>query len=109
MPYFRGRRGVATVERMKALCVKAGGSLELRDVPAPEKAALGHVILRSAGSAINPGDKFFLKNASMLGPRQSDVWGASGAGTVLSVSTCPSTAAACSPTTPTRSTSAARW
>ena len=70
---------------MKALCVKPDRTLEVRDVARPEQAAAGHVILRTAGNAINPGDKFFLQNPSALGPRRDDVWGASGAGTVVSV------------------------
>ncbi len=70
---------------MKAICVNADRSLEVRDLSTPEHAAPGHVLLRSAGSAINPGDIFFLRSPAGLPPRSNDVWGASGAGTVLAV------------------------
>jgi NADPH2:quinone reductase len=70
---------------MRAICVNPDRTLEARELPAPSSAAPGHVILRSAGSAINPGDLFFLRNPAGLPPRSNDVWGASGAGTVLAV------------------------
>jgi len=72
---------------MKALCVTANRTLTVCDVPAPSDPAPGHVILRMEACTINPGDQFFLKAAPLrAAPRsQHDVWGASGAGTVLAV------------------------
>jgi NADPH2:quinone reductase len=70
---------------MKTLCVNADRSLEVRELATPEHAAPGHLIIRVAGSAINPGDRFFLRNPAGLPPRPNDVWGASAAGTVTAV------------------------
>ena len=71
---------------MKALCVTPGRKLELRDVSAPTAAPVDHLLVRMEASAINPGDKFFLtQGAAAALPRSGlDVWGASGAGTVIS-------------------------
>jgi NADPH:quinone reductase-like Zn-dependent oxidoreductase len=74
---------------MKALCVTATRDLEFRDVPAPTEAAPGHVLIRMTASAINHGDKTFLKLPASTGVAlpavRHDVWGASGAGTVIAV------------------------
>jgi NADPH:quinone reductase len=72
---------------MKALCVTPDRTLTVRDVPAPSDPPPEHVVLRMEACTINPGDKFFL-NAPPLraAPRSKhDVWGASGAGTVVAV------------------------
>jgi NADPH:quinone reductase len=72
---------------MKAICVTATRDLEVRDVPAPAQAAAGHVVIEMTASAINLGDKTFLKRPASVGvalpAMQHDVWGASGAGTVI--------------------------
>lgn len=72
---------------MKALCVTPDRTVTVRDLPAPTEPPADHVILRMEACTINPGDKFFLNAPPLRGfPRaQHDVWGASGAGTVLSV------------------------
>ncbi len=74
---------------MKALCVTPERQLQLRDIPRPETPMPGHVLVNMDACAINHGDKTFLKlptaagNAFSLG--QHEVWGASGAGTVIAV------------------------
>jgi NADPH:quinone reductase-like Zn-dependent oxidoreductase len=74
---------------MKAICVTPERSLELRDIPAPSQPAPGHVLVGMEASAINHGDKAFLRMpasaASALALSQHDVWGVSGAGTVLAI------------------------
>jgi NADPH:quinone reductase len=74
---------------MKAICVTETRDLEVRDVPAPTEAAAGHVVIRMAASAINHGDKTFLKRPASVGAAlpavRYDVWGASGAGTVVAI------------------------
>lgn len=74
---------------MKAICVTASRDLEVRDLPAPEQAAAGHVLVQMAASAINHGDKTFLKMPAAAGPQipasRHDVWGASGAGRVVAL------------------------
>jgi NADPH:quinone reductase-like Zn-dependent oxidoreductase len=72
---------------MKALCVTPDRTLTARDVPQPTDPPAEHVVIEMEACAINPGDKFFL-NAPPLrsAPRaKHDVWGASGAGTVVAV------------------------
>jgi NADPH:quinone reductase-like Zn-dependent oxidoreductase len=74
---------------LKAICVTPGRELEVRDIPTPTAPAPGHVLIDMDASAINHGDKTFLRmptavgNALALG--RHDVWGASGAGRVVAV------------------------
>src|SRR5450830_1710570 len=74
---------------MRAICVTPGRELEVRDIPTPTAAAPGHVLIDVEASAINHGDKTFLRmptaagNALPMG--QNDVWGASGAGRVIAL------------------------
>jgi NADPH:quinone reductase-like Zn-dependent oxidoreductase len=74
---------------MKAICVTPGRELEVRDITTPTAPAPGHVLIDMDASAINHGDKTFLRmptavgNALALG--RHDVWGASGAGRVVAV------------------------
>jgi NADPH:quinone reductase-like Zn-dependent oxidoreductase len=74
---------------MKAICVTRGRELEVRDIPTPNTPAPGHLLIDMEASAINHGDKTFLRmptaagNALALG--RHDVWGASGAGRVVAV------------------------
>jgi NADPH:quinone reductase-like Zn-dependent oxidoreductase len=71
---------------MKALCVTPDRTLVVCDVPEPSDPPAEHLVLDMAACAINPGDKFFLKAPPLRdAPRKHDVWGASGAGTVIAV------------------------
>ncbi|WP_429298394.1 zinc-binding dehydrogenase [Paraburkholderia sp. GAS199] len=74
---------------MKAICVTAARDLEVRDVPTPTEPAPSHVLIDMAASAINHGDKTFLKQPASVGVAlpavRHDVWGASGAGRVVAV------------------------
>ena len=72
---------------MKAICVTEARELEVRNVPTPTEAPSGHLLIEVEASAINHGDKTFLKMpAATTGLNTSlyDVWGASAAGRVLS-------------------------
>lgn len=72
---------------MKAICVTPTRDLTVRAVPLPAAPARGHVLVDMAAAAINPGDKTFLKmrpaGGAVVMERRDDVWGASGAGTVV--------------------------
>ena len=74
---------------MQAICVTASRDLEVRDIPAPGAPAAGHVLVAMQASAINHGDRTFLKMPLTAGPSipssRMDVWGASGAGRVVAV------------------------
>jgi NADPH:quinone reductase len=74
---------------MKAICVNQNRDLYVRDVPTPDHPAPGHLLIDMAGSAINHGDKAFLRMPAAAGPAfaaaKHDVWGASGAGRVIAV------------------------
>ncbi len=72
---------------MKAICVTPGRALEIRDVPTPHEPVAEHVIVHMAASAINPGDKTFLRRAPpmKIAMSQHDVWGVSGAGTIVAI------------------------
>jgi NADPH2:quinone reductase len=76
-------------QMMKAICVTPDRALDVREIPTPETPAAGHVLVDMVGSAINHGDKAFLTLPSMAGRAlaagQHDVWGASGAGTVVAI------------------------
>ena len=72
---------------MKAICVGADQTLVVRKIPTPEKPVADHLIIRMDACAINPGEKFFLGRtpAPDLPLSVYDVWGVSGAGTVMAV------------------------
>jgi NADPH:quinone reductase len=74
---------------MKAICVTPTRDLEVRDIPTPNEPAPGHVLIDMEASAINHGDKTFLKVPAAAGNPLTlghyDVWGASGAGRVVAV------------------------
>jgi NADPH2:quinone reductase len=74
---------------MKAICVTPSRELEVRDIPTPTEPAPGHILVDMDASAINHGDKTFLKMpgaaGNPLGGGQHGVWGASGAGRVVAV------------------------
>jgi NADPH2:quinone reductase len=71
---------------MRALCVKAEGGLEMRDVPKPSAPPPPeHLLLQMEASPINPGDIAFLGRATPMGLplSQGNVWGVSGIGKVV--------------------------
>ena len=72
---------------MKAICTTTDRGLEIRDIPAPTQPAAEHVLIDMAASAINPGDIAFLKHTAPGQVPKSlyDVWGVSGAGTVIAI------------------------
>ena len=76
---------------MKAVCVTAERTLELRDVPAPTEPPPGYLLVDIQAAAINHGDKTFLKMpqaaGNALATRVHDVWGASASGKVVAVGT----------------------
>jgi NADPH:quinone reductase-like Zn-dependent oxidoreductase len=72
---------------LKAICVTPSRELEVREVPTPSAPPPGHVVVDMESSAINHGDKTFLARPSAAGNplagTRHDVWGASGAGTIV--------------------------
>ncbi|PQV46045.1 alcohol dehydrogenase catalytic domain-containing protein [Paraburkholderia sp. BL21I4N1] len=74
---------------MKAICVTPDRELVVRDIPTPDTPAPGHVLIDMDASAINHGDKTFLRIPTAAGQAfalgQHGVWGASGAGRVVAV------------------------
>ncbi len=74
---------------MKAICVTPNRGLEVRDIPCPNEPAPGHVLVDMDASAINHGDKTFLRMPTLMGSalavRRYDVWGASGSGKVVAL------------------------
>ncbi|ETN86616.1 alcohol dehydrogenase catalytic domain-containing protein [Paraburkholderia silvatlantica] len=72
---------------MKAICVTPERALALRDIPAPNQPAPDHVLIDIEASAINHGDKIFLRMPAAAGnalaASQHDVWGVSAAGRVV--------------------------
>ena len=73
---------------MQAVTVTATRELECREVPTPEQAPSGHLLLEIDAAAINHGDKTFLKMPAAttgLNTSKEDIWGASAAGRVLKV------------------------
>jgi NADPH2:quinone reductase len=71
---------------MKAV-VLSNDNLVVQNVEKPEVAAPGHIIVKMLASAINSGDKFFLRFPAPPGTVKSlyDIRGVSGAGEVLAV------------------------
>jgi len=72
---------------MKAVCVTADGKLETRDIALVETPPPGHLLLQMDSSAINHGDISFLARgfAAAMGVGSRGVWGASGAGRVITL------------------------
>jgi NADPH:quinone reductase len=74
---------------VKAVCVTAERTLELRDIPTPNEAPPGYLLVDIEAAAINHGDKTFLKTPAVAGrslaDRLHEVWGASASGTVIKV------------------------
>ena len=71
---------------MKAI-VLLNDKLTVQNIEKPTSAAVGHLIIKMNSSAINSGDKFFLKHPTPPGTVKSlyDVKGVSGVGEVLQV------------------------
>lgn len=69
---------------MKAI-VLSDQVLKVQNVKKPQEPKANHLIIKMISSAINSGDKFFLKKASLPGVTQSlyGIRGASGVGTVI--------------------------
>jgi NADPH:quinone reductase len=73
---------------LKAICVTSDRTLEVRNIPTPQTAAPGHILVDMEASAITHGDKFFLTmplpggTAPTRGP---DIYGANGAGQVVAI------------------------
>ncbi|MFL9874202.1 MDR/zinc-dependent alcohol dehydrogenase-like family protein [Paraburkholderia megapolitana] len=74
---------------MKAICVTPSRELEVRDIPTPDQPAPGHVVIDMDASAINHGDKTFLRVPTAAGSvpvsGRHDVWGASGSGRIVAL------------------------
>jgi NADPH:quinone reductase len=74
---------------MKAICVTPSRGLEVREIPTPTVPEPGHVLVDMDASAINHGDKTFLKMPTVAGSAltvgRHEVWGASGSGKVVAV------------------------
>ena len=74
---------------MKAVTLTAARGLALQQVPKPEQAAPGHLLLKMVACGINPGDKALLGGTTFppgsIPMSQYDIYGASGAGQVLAV------------------------
>lgn len=71
---------------MKAI-VLTDGELAVQQVKKPQAATAGHLVIKVISSAINPGDKFFMKRPSLPGAVRSlyEIRGVSGVGTVLEI------------------------
>jgi NADPH2:quinone reductase len=72
---------------MKAICVTTDRELEVRELAAPVVPPADHLLVAIEASAINHGDKFFLKSpmATSLARTGSPVWGASAVGRVTTI------------------------
>ena len=73
---------------MQAVTLTPARDLEVREVPTPQEAPSGHLLLEVEAAAIDHGDKTFLKMPTMttgLNGSKSDIWGASAAGRVLAI------------------------
>jgi NADPH:quinone reductase-like Zn-dependent oxidoreductase len=70
---------------MKAICTTTARELEVRELPIPGAPAPEHLIIKMDACGINPGDITFLKRVMPRKVATSlyDVWGVSGAGTVI--------------------------
>ena len=70
---------------MKAIVLRGINTVELKDVPAPEKALPGHLLIRMKACAINSGDKLFISGAFPRGIPVSkyNITGVSGVGKVI--------------------------
>jgi NADPH:quinone reductase len=74
---------------VKAICVTRDRALELQDIPTPTEPPPGYLLVDIEASAINHGDKTFLKTPLAAGSvpamRLYEVWGACASGRVVAV------------------------
>jgi NADPH2:quinone reductase len=72
---------------MNALCLIPNEGVKLQQVRQPESAKPGHLLIKMQACAINPGDKAFINRPLPPGSVLSlyDVYGVSGAGTVIAI------------------------
>jgi NADPH:quinone reductase len=74
-------------KKMNALCLIPNEGIKLRQVRQPESAKPEHLLIKMQACAINPGDKAFINRPLPPGSVLSmyDVYGVSGAGTVIAI------------------------
>lgn len=73
---------------MKAITITGKGQVALTEVPQPEQASAGHLIIKMKAMGINPGDKFLISGNAprgMFTESQYDIAGVSGVGEVISI------------------------
>jgi len=73
---------------MKAITIIEKGQVTLSDIPKPEKASTGHLIIKMKAMGINAGDKFFIGGnfpPGMFTQSRYDVAGVSGVGEVVGI------------------------
>lgn len=73
---------------MKAICLMPNDGLKVQNVPQPEKAEPGHLIIKMQACAINAGDKAFIGGTFPPGSipvSRFDICGVSGVGTVTEI------------------------
>lgn len=73
---------------MKAITIINKGQVALNDVPQPEQASAGHMIIKMQSMGINAGDKFFISGnfpPGMFTQSQHDIAGVSGVGKVITI------------------------
>jgi NADPH2:quinone reductase len=74
--------------QMKAITIVGKGQVALSEVPQPEKAGAGHLIIKMQSMGINAGDKFFIGGnfpPGMFTQSQYDIAGVSGVGKVTGI------------------------
>ena len=73
---------------MKAITITGKGQVSLSEVPQPEKAVSGHIIIKMQAMGINAGDKFFISGNYPPGfftESRHHIAGVSGAGKVIAL------------------------
>ena len=73
---------------MKAIIITDKGQVALKDVPQPESAVNGHIIIQMQAMGINAGDRFFISGGFPPGffpVSQYDIAGVSGVGKVTAI------------------------
>jgi NADPH:quinone reductase-like Zn-dependent oxidoreductase len=73
---------------MKAITITGKGQVALTEIPQPEQAKSGHVIIKMKAMGINPGDKFLISGNAprgMFTESQYDIAGVSGVGQVTAI------------------------
>lgn len=73
---------------MKAITITGKGQVALNEVPQPQKASSGHVIIKMKAMGINPGDKFLIGGnfpPGMFTQSKYDIAGVSGVGEVVAI------------------------